>query len=366
MGCFCKTAMGPLQRALSSLNDAAPDSPAEAPAGEAAGGEAAGGERTRALASWLGARGLPAPPWAPDPDWQQAPLPRLGMGAQAMLTMSAIANLRAQALAQFGLDLQQPAQATMFARLAATLGARMSAMADAGAPAGGGQAWQQLGALNAAADQVRQAAQTGVFAADPQTYAVAPQWQPFLAGLRPLLPLISVGSQFGLDLSTDFSAALAAAVRPMLAVQLPALPAATLNAMAGLAAQLSAVDSLARSLGVDPLQAGYRTVRKMVADKVAAVQQAVPASSDLPATPYCPTVAVTPAVVQAALAMNPAAVAALTWRAPALTSVPLLQVGLPVASLAAQLSAALGIRSATSPCAGGCDANGVLRAAAAA
>ena len=253
----------------------------------------------------------------------------------------------------------------MFARLAATLGARVSALTAAGSPAADGQDWQQLGALNSAIDQVSQAVRTGVFKAAPEDYAIAPEWQPFLAGLRPLLPLISVGVQFGIDLNKNFTASLADAVRAMLAVRLPALPAANRNAMASLAAQLTAVNSLATSLGVAPLQAGLQAVRKMVADKLAAQQQVLAGTdpNDLQKFPYCPTVAVTPAVVQAARAMNPEAVAALTWRAPPLTSVPLLQVGLPVASLSTQLSKALGIRAAVAPCAGGCDANAVLRAA---
>lgn len=376
--------MGPLQNALTALNDAPPDNRA-APGNHAApdnhaasdnraahdnhaasdnhatAASPAGAAEVRALSAWLSARGLPAPPWAPDPDWLQAPLPRLVMPPEALVTLSAIANLRAQVVTQFGLDPLVPVQANMFARLAATLSARVSAMADNGVPVGNGHAWQQLAAQNTAIDQVSQAVRTGVFAADPKDYAIAPAWQPFLAGLRSLLPLICIGVQFGLDLRTNFSADLAAAVRAMLTVRLPALPAANLDAMASLSRQLFAVASLKASLGVSPLQAGLATVQRMVLSK----RQALPATAvnNLPAIPYCPTVAVTPAMVQAALTMNPEAVAALTWRAPALTSVPLLQVGLPVANLSTQLSAALGIRAAVTPCPTGCDANAVLRAA---
>ena len=352
MGCFCKSAMGPLQNAQQALTG---------PAGEAASDSPAGAEQVGALAAWLAARGLPAAPWQPDPDWQEAPLPRLAMGAQAMLTISAIANLRAQALAQFGLDLQDPAQARMFARLAATLGARMAAAP----PAGTGQAWQRLGALNAAIDQVGAAVQSGVFTAGADAYALAPEWRPFLSAVRSLLPLIAVAVQLGLDMRANFAPDLAAAVRSMLAARLPPLPPAQLAAMAGLSAQLTAVSSLAASLGVDPLQAGYKPVQQMVARRLAALRPALPPAGELPAMPYCPTVPVTPAVVQLAQTMNAEAVAALTWQAPAMTSVPLLQVGLPVAGLAAQLKTALGISPAAGPCAG-CDANAVLQAALAA
>ena len=168
----------------------------------------------------------------------------------------------------------------------------------------------------------------------------------------------------------------------MLTARLPELPAANLSVMASLSAQLSAMASLAASLGIAPLHIGLPAVQAMVSVRLSAVLAALSARfgvnpaapdllaalpatimNDLPMLPYCPTVAVTPAVVQAAMTMNAEAVAALTWRAPALTSLPLLVVGLPVVSLSAQLSAALGISAAVTPCPYGCDANMALQAA---
>ena len=122
MGCFCKSAMAPLRDALSSLNTAAPGSstgntaasgssvsntaaPGSSARNIAASGRPAGAEDVRKLSVWLGARGLPAPPWKPDPAWQHAELPRQAVPAETMTTLLAIANLRAQALTQFGLDL---------------------------------------------------------------------------------------------------------------------------------------------------------------------------------------------------------------------------------------------------------------------
>ncbi len=374
MGCFCKSAMGPLQIALPALDVAVFVSPPEA-------------EIALALSTWLSVHGLPASPWIPDPAWLEVTLPRLAMRTETIVTLSAIANLRAQVLAQFGLDLLVPAQANMFARLAATLSARIAAMADARLSAGGlsvtgGQAWLQLAALNFAIDQAHLALQAGVFAADPEAYAVAPQWPSFLAELRALLPLICIGVQFGIDLRTNFSADLAAAVRAMLTVRLPALPTVNLDVMASLSRQLFAAASLSASLGIAPLQIGFPAVRAMVLARLPALQAALAASfgislrvpdllaallafimNNLPRLPPCPTLSITPPIVQAALTMNAEAVAALSWRAPALPSLPLLQVGMPVASLSVQLNAALGIRAAIAPCSGGCDANAVLRAA---
>lgn len=363
MGCFCKSAMGPLQLALPSLNVAMSVAPP-------------GAQAVLALSAWLGARGLPASPWVPDPAWLQITPPSLLLRAETLATLSAMATLRAQVLAQFGLDLLVPAQANMFARLAATLNARLSAMAAAGLSIGTGQAWLQLGALNFAIDQITLALQAGLFTANAGAYVIAPAWQSFLAALLALLPLIALSVQLGLDLRGNFAADLAVAVRAMLAVRLPALPAANLAMMASLSAQLTAVASLAASLGIAPLQIGLPGVQAMISARLSALLAALSASLGinltasleipnllglLPALPACPTLAITPAVVQAALTMNASALAALTWQAPA--GLPLLQVGLPVATLSAQLSAALGISAALAPCPAGCDANAVLRAA---
>lgn len=375
MGCFCKSAMGPLQIALPALSAPSLDLSISMPSANIA----------LSLSAWLGARGLPAPPWSPGGLSFDVALPSLSMSAQAMATLSAFANLRAQVMAQFGLDLLVSGQASMFARLAATLSARISASAQLSAGAslglsvGGGQALLQLAALNFAIDQVNAAIAAGVFAADASaSYALPSASIAFLADLSALLPVIAIGMQLDLDLTADFSVDLALAIKAMLAIQMPALPSASLSLMASLSAQLSAVAQLSASLGVNVAGMGLPDIEAMVSVRLSAMMASLSASLDislsldmalpnvlalLPSMPACPTLSAPSAVVTAALSLNASAVASLNWQPPALSAVALLQVGLPVVSLSAQLNAALGISAALSPCMGGCDANAVLQAA---
>ncbi len=99
------------------------------------------------LSSWLGARGLPAAPWQPDPNWLSLSLPRLPLKPGALATISALAQLRAQVLAQFGIDLLLAGQDARFARIVATMNTRLSAM---GALSFNPLAWSRLAALNEA------------------------------------------------------------------------------------------------------------------------------------------------------------------------------------------------------------------------
>ncbi len=380
MGCFCKSMLPQLQAAMAQL--AVP-----------AGTPVPGIQPVAALSAWLGARGLPSVPWSPNPAWEQASLPAVPLSPASMATVGALANLRAQALAQFGLDLLQPTQAAMFARVSATLSARVAAAgaeihpesstarwdAEGGEPAASGPGWVQLASANFAIDQVRQALGAGVFTADPEAYAVPAPMQGFVTRLSAIAPLVAVNAQLGIDSTGNFAPPLASAMRTLLAMPLPMPAAAALAAMTRLSAQLAAVASLQASLGTAPLEAGLTATQQGVAAKLATLQPALaeagltpgPAAAgglpaSLPAMPYCPAALATPAVVQAALSMNPASVAALTWRAPPIADVAQLQAGLPTVSLAAQMKAALGITAAGSPCLAGCDGAAVLRTAVAA
>src|SRR5207302_1831223 len=80
------------------------------------------------LSAWLNERCLPALPWQPEPAWLGLQLPALQLSAQAVATISALAQLRAQVQAQFGLDLLLPAHATALARIVATMNARLALM----------------------------------------------------------------------------------------------------------------------------------------------------------------------------------------------------------------------------------------------
>ncbi|MEJ0046403.1 MAG: hypothetical protein WDN04_09980 [Rhodospirillales bacterium] len=164
----------------------------------------------RCRPGWVRA-GCRALPWAPDLSWLQLPLPSLRLSASAMATISAFAQLRADVMAQFGLDLMIAAQAQAFARLTATASARLSAMLGAGI-GGLGLGWQQLAALNFAIGQLQAALSLGLFA-NLSAYGAWPDWRAFLAALRALLPLIAVSLQMNLALNASMAVQLSAAIR---------------------------------------------------------------------------------------------------------------------------------------------------------
>jgi hypothetical protein len=321
------------------------------------------------LAAWLGGLGLPAAPWTPNPSLINLSLPTPQLSASAMATISAFAQLRADVLAQFGLDLLVPGQANAFLRMVATLQARLSAMAGLGLGFGSGiSAWGQLAATMSAVAQVQAAAQLGLFVPGPPAPSLAP-WQPFLISLRALLPLIAASGQLGLSLSENFAAQLSAMLRTMLQIQMPSLPLPSISA--SLTAALSAIAQLRASLGIDPLAVGLPGVQAMVAAKVSETANLVMQQTGLslpvlllrlPQLEFCPTLLAPPAVVSAAASINAQALAAMNWQVPAVSAIPLLNVGLPMTALAMQLKAALNITPSLSPC-GACDAAALLRTA---
>lgn len=365
MGCFCHLALAPLS--LPSLNVSASLALPRA-------------NLALSLSGWLGARALPAAPWQPDPNWLSLLLPKLGLNAGAMATVSALAQLRAQVLAQFGIDLLLPGGPAAFARIVATLNLRLQAMATATFnPLG----WINLAALNGAIDQINLALQAGllppsanlVLAMTTPGGVAMPNWRALLAALAGLAPLIAAATHLGINLNANFSAQLAAALRILRGIALPALGPTGL--MASLTAALSAVAQLQASLGVAPLALGFPAVQAMVSARLTATLSALCASLSLnlqspnllaellallPSLPYSPTSLATSAVIQAALSINAQALASLNWQVPALSALPVLRIGLPVCALAAQLQAALGISAVMStPCVA-CDAAATMRA----
>ncbi len=259
MGCFCHRTLGPLTLGLPR-----PERGAECRALPHA-------NVALSLAGWLGARGLPAAPWQPDPNWLRQMLPRLRMSASAMATVSALAQLRAQVLAQFGIDLLLPGSAAAFARIVATMNARLSAMASASFNPG---AWIGLAGLNAAIDRVNLALQAGLLAPSASLAMTTPgglamaDWRAFLAALAGLAPLIAAASQLNISLAANFSAQLAAALRTLRGIALPGFSAANLAFMASLTGALSAVAQLHASLGIDPLALGFPAVQAMVSARL--------------------------------------------------------------------------------------------------
>jgi len=369
MSCFCKNALGPLQLALPGLSVSASLSVA-----------LPGAKVALSLSDWLGARGLPAAPWAPDLAWLEIELPSLRLSASAMATISAFAQLRASVMAQFGLDLMVAAQAQAFARLAATASARLSAMLSANVGLGLGlglginaMPWQALASLNFAIGQLEAALSLGLFA-NLSAYGAFPNFAAFLAALMALLPVIAVSLQMNLALNASLSATLSASIRAMLAISMPSIPAVNLSLMATLTATLSAIASLQASLGISPLQVGFPGVQAMLSARLAVLLPQVSAALGLnlslpnllallPALPYCPTMAVTAPVVQMAASINAQAVASMNWQVPALSAVALLNIGLPVCALSAQLNESLGINAALSAPCPICDAGAVFKAA---
>lgn len=374
MGCFCHKTVRPLTEKLSLLAQLSVS--AVSPKVRLADDLAA------LLAQWLAAHGLPAPPWTPDPAWLNHPLPQLRMSAQATATISALAQLRAQVLDQFGLDLLNPAQAKAFARIVATMSARLSTMTSHEPPT----ALMQLAATAEATAQVTAALQAGLLG--PPTPAMTTPggmpmsaWQAFLAALKSLLPLIAATRQLNLALNESLHAQLAASLRTLRGIALPVLPPEQLSAMASMTATLSASARLQSSLGLDPTVAGMAAVRAAVTAKLAAMINLLPSNlrsvmsrpdplavlkSMLPKLPYCPSHMATPAVVHAAMSMNAQAVAAMNWQVPSLGAIPVLQVGLPTCALVAQIQAALALNAVSpSPCGSGCDAAKIARAIAA-
>jgi hypothetical protein len=360
MGCFCHKSLLPLGALLPSLNISA--SLALPGMGVPLG-----------LSAYLNAAALPAEPWMPDPAWLALPLPQLQLSMQAVATISAMASLRAQVLAQFGIDLLVPGQAMAMARIVATLNARLSMMASLNFNP---LAWLELARLNAAIDQVTLALSAGLLLPSPSMMLSLtvpggipmPRWTSFLALLKALCPMIAATAQLNVSLSAN--AELAAALRIMARLSLPALVAPQL--MASLTAALSAVASLQASLGVSPLTLGLPAIQLRVQARLTALLPmlsahfgiSLPAGnlladllamllSLLPQLPVVPSAFATSTVVN--LAMQAQALAALNWQVPSM--IPAVQIGLPVCALAAQLQAALAITAVLpSPCGSGCDA----------
>jgi len=386
MGCFCHATLGPLTQALSQLTLAEQSSLQTDVAANLPGAAI-----PLSLAAWLNARGLPSPPWQPDPSWASAPLPKLQLNMQAVATISALAQMRAQVLAQFGIDLLVPGQSRGFARIIATLNARVSTLASAHADFNP-LAWIQLSKLNSAIDQVQLALETGLFAPPAQLMLALtlpgglpmPDWHSFLARLQALAPMIAALAHLNINLSENAgqsaTAALSAALRPLVQLKLPALVAPQF--VASMTAALSAVSQLQAGLGLptSPLSLGLPALVLRVQAKLAVLLPALSAQlgvnlgngagpgvssltaellSLLPNLPVQPTTLATGAVVQAALRAQ--MLASLTWQVPAM--LPSLQVALPAAAFAAQLSAALGITTVLpAPCGSGCDAAKVMHA----
>ena len=371
MGCFCHASVAPLGSLIASLEASGMISLSANVTGSAM----VGANIAAALEAWLAEHALPAAPWAPDPAWLNVPLPQIRLSGIA--TLSALAQLQAQVQAQLGINLLQPAGAQAFARVMATLQARLSAIAALpGMGSFSAAPMLRLSAVMNAVVAVRAALQAGVFAmpsAQLAAYALPPIWAPFLAELRNLAAMLAVCAQ--LNVHVNDTAALSAAVRALVQLRLPTFPPAQALMMAQLTAMFSAMASLKLALGLPSLPALPQLtamVQARLNATLTAVAQAMGMSLRgltpeaalaallglLPRIPPVPTGYATPVVVNAAFSAQ--ALAALNWNVP-----PMLlstQVALPACAFAEQLSAALNVNAVLpSPCASGCDAARLMR-----
>ena len=360
MVCFCKNTAAQLPSLLAAL-----DVSAELDVSLNASLQAMGN-----LAFSLGQFSLP------DPAWLSLRLPSLSLSASAVATISAAASLQAQVMAALGLNLAIPAQAAAFARLTATLSARLSAMADLNLSLGF-SVWPRLSATLSAVAQIEAALTAGLFASFPSmpTFPDLSNWASFFAQIQLLLPMISLSAQLGLNMSANFVADLSVALSAIINIAMPVVPVPALSLMASLSASLSAVASLTAALGVNPLQVGLPTIQAMISARISALAQltmstlGISLSALLALLPGLqlalsvnPPSFATSATVSAVMALNAEALASLNWSVPMAASLPVLTVGLPSVSLAAQLNAAFGLSASLSPCGAICDAGALLGA----
>ena len=167
--------------------------------------------------------------------------------------------------AQLGINLLLPAGAQAFARVMATLQARLSAIAALpGMGSFSAAPMLRLSAVMNAVVSVRAALQAGVFAMSPAqlgAYALPSIWAPFLAELRNLAAMLAVCAQRNVavcaqrNVNVNDTAARSAAVRALEQLRLPTFPPAQATMMAQLTAMFSAMASLKLALGLPSLPA---------------------------------------------------------------------------------------------------------------
>ena len=346
MVCFCKQSTASLSATLQALM--AMDATLSV--------QSSASLRVSAVANWMSARGLPAPPWDADPDWLELELPSPKLSLSAMATLSAMANVRAQALAMFNIDLLAQGSATAMVRLVATLNARLSALPDVSLNL---SALMSLAARLEAADSVSLAASLNLFMPDEATAEAyrAPGgielslWGPFLQAIASLSPLIALQLQLGI---TD-SASLSLAIRAMLSINVPVLLNVSLAMQ--LIAALSAMARIQAVLGIDVQATAMADLEAMVALRMDAAFALIPPNASPPRISTCPTMLAPSAVVSAAASADISLLASLDWNVSALASLSAMASLMPALSLAAQLPAVQ-----LSPCMFGCDAAAIMSA----
>jgi hypothetical protein len=343
MGCFCHQTLDALNPLLPQLQVSASEALALP-------------KLSAAVTASLKA-GLPAPP-AIAASASIAATPSMQLSLAAIGTISALADLRASVQEQFGIDLLVGAQAAAFARIVATLNERLSALVNLSLNV---SPWLQLAALNAAIELAR---------SPPASVSATASLDAALPALAGPAVLLAAAVRLNVDFSANVSAQLAAALRTLRGLGLPALAAP--RVMATLTTALSAMMELRANLGLDPLKVGFAVAAQVVSAKLQAALRlglemqlaaalSVSARASLQANLRAALQTALEASAETRVQMT--ALAAINWQVPPITALPAITIGLPVCALSAQLKAALGIDPVRlAPCGSGCDAAKLARA----
>jgi hypothetical protein len=291
-------------------------------------------------------------------------LPRLTLPPlSAMASLSAMAQLRAQAMARLGIDLATPRGITALARLTATLDARMPAIANLNLNL---NAWVQLASVNAVAVNLSAICDACLSESASSASALKMAAPPLSWGgprLSLLTALLNLSAQLNVSLDASFVASLQAMAQAIASIGV------TLNvsAAATLSAGFCAIAQLKASLRVDPLQIGLPAVRAQVAANFSAMtslaaQLGIDLSLGIPGLPALPDVPGFAAALTASLTAQLRAVldASISLPTPELPSLNASMSALLSASLSLCLSSVLGIDVALpAPCAG-CDLRAIM------
>ena len=350
MGCFCKQSVAALLQQEpprpTEISEQVEDRPED--------------KVVNAVSDWLAARWLPAPPWEPNPEWQEVDLPEPPMPPAALSVLSSLIQAQQTCQADLAIDPAQPEQVSRLARIVATLNRRTEELQqvaeDDATP------WEEVAALNDHVDTVRDALGQGVLSPQEDDPPIGP-WRPLLAKVKALAPLISVFRTLDLD-PTDPETVeiLADRVRRLRAVTLPTLDR-TLP-IYRLIARYSAIGRLQTSLGADPRTVPFNRVQRAVKRKVDAVVEQLPpqirlVEDRLVGMAQCqpnPSQLLTATMVTQAQAIEPALLDRLHWNVPDYQQIELLTTAVPVVKLVTLLRTLGNDPIRTSPCDRGCDA----------
>lgn len=205
----------------------------------------------------IGLPQLPPPPGLP--------VPQISISIELLAALTAMAQLNAQAGGALGIDLSTSFGITAIARLAATLDARLAAIAGLNLNL---EPWIQIARVNSVAlslTAIFEACLHGSASTAFNVVAVPPAWG---GPSVPLLSaLVSIAAQMNVDLDPGFLASLQTTAAAIADVSVDI----SIEDAAGLVAGASAIAQLGASLGVNPLQAGFASVRAMVASNFSAM-----------------------------------------------------------------------------------------------